>query len=252
MSSGIYDLGKGPVKKFELDTFKEEDAAAKKINLDDEFEADTGERPEREFVLGGFDFDYRGGYRRGEVAKKAEEMMAQAKARAEGIENEARERGYADGLEKGRKEAVNEVNSIMESLKSGIDSLMRTRKEFFEEAEKEMVDLVALVSSEIVLKKVEEDGEVIKNVIRKAVSEIHSQQKITVRVNSADFANVKNMADSLVSDIDAVEGVEFIEDPKVTQGGCIVETNIGVLDATVENRLKVIHRNLRQLLDKKE
>lgn len=257
MSKVIRDPAEGTFKKFELEAFKEkeEEAERKKLRVDREFKPDFSGARESNFVLGGFDFEYGGGYRRDEIVKKTSDevkaMLEDARARVSDIENEARERGYSEGLKKGKEEAINEVNSIMESLKKGIDSLMRTREEFFEKAEKEMVDLVALVSSEIVLREISRDNEIIEDVIRKAAGEIHSRQKIKIRINPADMENVKNMAEKLTKEVEAVEGVEFEPDRKISQGGCVIETNIGTLDATVENRLKTMHRSFRERLDNK-
>ncbi|MFQ5432072.1 MAG: FliH/SctL family protein [Nitrospinota bacterium] len=257
MSKVIHDPKTGTYKKFELGAFKEkeDEAERKKAQVDKEFKPDFEGEKDRDFVLGGFDFEYGGGYRRDEIAKKTsdeiEVMLAEARGRAKEIEDEAGKRGYEEGLKKGREDAAREVTSIVESMKKTIESLTDVRTEFFVRAEKEMVDLVTIVSAEIVLREIKEDEEIIAAVLRKAVEEIHIQQKIKVRVNPADLENVKNMEEKLLEEVDAIKGVEFTADRKITQGGCVIETNIGTLDATVENRLMAVHRSLREQLGKK-
>jgi len=257
LSKVIHDPKTGTYKKFKLTAFKEkeEEAELKKARVDKEFKPDFEGKKDRDFVLGGFDFEYGGGYRRDEIAKKTsdeiEVMLAEARGRAKGIEDEAKKRGYEEGLKKGREDAAREVTSIVESMKKTIESLTDTRTEFFGKAEKEMVDLVTMVSSEIVLREIREDEKIIADVLRKAVEEIHIQQKIKVRVNPADLENVKNMEEKLLEEVESITGVEFAADGKITQGGCVIETNIGTLDATLENRLTAVHRSLREQLGKK-
>jgi flagellar assembly protein FliH len=178
-------------------------------------------------------------------------MLAEAKGRVKEIEDAAEVRGYEEGLKKGREDAAREVSSIVESMKKSLESLTDIRTEFFAKAEKEMVDLVTMVSSEIVLREIKEDENIIADVLRKAVEEIHLQQKIKIRVNPADLENVRHIEEKLIDEVEAIKGVEFAADRKVTQGGCVIETNIGTLDATVENRLMAVHRNLREQLGKK-
>jgi len=257
LSKVIHDPKTGTYKKFELTAFKEkeEEAERTKAQVDREFKPDFEGKKDRDFVLGGFDFEYGGGYRRDEIAKKTsdeiEAMLAEAGARVKEMEDEAKNRGYEEGLKKGREDAAREVTSIVESMKKTIESLTDIRGEFFGKAEKEMIDLVAMVSSEIVLKEIREDEKIIADVLRKAVEEIHIQQKIKVRVNPADLENVKNMEEKLIREVEAIKGVEFAADRKITQGGCVIETNIGALDATVESRLMAVHRSLREQLGKK-
>lgn len=256
LSKIIHDPKAGTYKKFTLTPFKEkeEEAELKKARVDKEFKPDFEGKKDRDFVLGGFDFEYGGGYRRDEIAKKTSDeidaMLAEAKGRVKGIEDEAKIRGYEEGLKKGREDAAREVSSIVESMKESIESLMDTRQEFFGKAEKEMIDLVTMVSSEIVLREIKEDENVIADLVRKAVEEIHIQQKVKIRVNPADLENVRHIEEKLIEEVEAIKGVELVADRKVTRGGCVIETNIGTLDATVENRLMAIHRNLRGQLGK--
>ncbi len=257
MSKVIHDPESGTYKKFKLTAFKEkeEEAEQKKIRVNKEFKPDFEGKKDRDFVLGGFDFEYGGGYRRDEIAKKTsdeiEGMLAEARGRAKKIEDEAEKRGYGEGFKKGREDAAREVASIVESMKKTIESLTETRTEFFAKAEKEMVDLVTVVSSEIVLREIKKDENIIADVLRKAVEEIHIQQKIKVRVNPTDLENVRNMEEKLLEEVESIKGVEFAADRKITQGGCVIETNIGTLDATLENRLMAVHRSLREQLGKK-
>lgn len=257
LSKVIHNPKTGTYQKFNLAPFKdkEEDAEEKKVRAAKEFKPDFETQKDRDFVLGGFDFEYGGGYRQDEIAKKTsdeiEAMLADAKVRAKEIEDEAKISGYEEGLKKGREDAVREVSSIVESMKKSIESLNDIREEFFGKAEKEMVDLVTLVSSEIVLREIKEDENIISDLLRKAVEEIHIQQKITVHINPADLDNVRHIEEKLIEEVEAIKGVEFVSDKKVTQGGCVIETNVGTLDATVENRLMALHRNLREQLGKK-
>ena len=257
MSNIIHDPKTGTYKKYNMTAFKEieEEAESKKVRVDKEFKPDFEGKKDQDFVMGGFDFEYGGGYRRDEIAKKTsdeiEAMMAEAKARVNEIEDEAKKRGYEEGLTKGREDAAREVTSIVESMKKTIVSLTDIRNEFFGKAEKEMVDLVTMVSSELVMKEIREDEKIIADVLRKAVEAIHIQQKIKIRVNPVDLENVKNMEEKLIVEVEAIKGVEFEADKKISQGGCVIETNIGTLDATVENRLMAVHRSLREQLGKK-
>lgn len=242
----------GSFRLFELKPFKEEEEErlSRKVRAEKEFKPDFEGIREKEFVLGGFDFDYHGGYRRDEILKKTsdevEGLINQAKARVAEIEKEAREKGHKEGFEKGHAEGLVEVRSLMKTLDYVIEGLFDVRKEFYEKSEKEMVDIIILTASEIIRREVKEDRDVIKDVIRKAVEGIHSLQEITISLNPRDIESARELTPELMEKMETIKNVRFEENPSISEGGCLVETNVGKLDATVENRLMAIYKNLRQ------
>jgi len=252
LSKVVLNPDEGSFRKFELEVFGEKEAESrkKKEKLEKEFKHDYEGSREHEFVMGGFDFKYEGGYRRDEIMQKTtdevEAILADARNRVKEIEKEAEERGYQAGHEKGSEEGAKEVTSLMSTLKKTVESLKETRREFFAKSEKEMVDLVTLISSEIIQGEIKQNPEIIAGVIRKAVSGIHSKQAIKINVNPADLEIAMSLAEELIKKTEAIMDVKFEADEKIPRGGCIVETNIGTLDATVENMLMALHRGLRE------
>jgi len=241
--------------KLDFTSFTEEVQAAehKKRQLEEEFKPEYAKRDVGEFILGGFDFEYGGGYRRDEILKKtsdeADAMIASAKARVGEIERDGFEHGREEGRKQGRDESFAEVTSLMQALVEAVKELHAARNTYYQKAEREMVDLVALVASELVCKEIEKDPAIIGAVIRKAVGQLHAKQKIVVRLNPSDVEYAMKMRDTLIREVAAVENIEVKQDPAIRPGGCILETNIGTLDATVETRILNIHQTLREQLE---
>ncbi len=208
---------------------------------------------EEEFVLGGFDFEFRGGYRRDEILKKTSDeidaMLREAQARVEGIERDAYQKGHAEGLEQGKREGFTEATSLVTALRQGLKELEEARGLYYGKAEKEMIDLTMLIAAEIVRREIRQDPAIVLDVLRKAAAELESKQEITVRMNPRDIELAAGMREQLEREMTQVDHIEFKPDPAITPGGCIVETNIGMLDATVENRLLNIHKTLRAQME---
>lgn len=258
--SDINTSGAGGHKPFTFANFTEEAevaAAGRRKDATVEFRQDH-ERPETtgagEFVLGGFDFEFKGGYRRDEILKKTsdeiEAMLRDAHARVEGIERDAYQKGYREGNERGKLEGFAEASGLMNTLRDGLKQLEAARGVYYGKAEKEMLDLALLVAAEIVRREVAQDPAIVADVLRKAVAELETKQSIVVRLSPHDVALMGGMRESLQQEMEVVERIEFKADPAITPGGCILETNIGSLDATVENRLMNIHRALREQMGK--
>ncbi|MEE8483949.1 MAG: FliH/SctL family protein [Nitrospinota bacterium] len=250
MSKVIFEPEEGSYKSFSLETFSgaAEETEKKKKDIDKEFKPDRMGPKEREFVMGGFDFEYSGGYRKDEIMKKTtdeiENMLLQAKENAKQTEKDGFDKGYKEGHDKGSEDGLKEATSLMESLKEALNSLMNVRRSFYEKNEKEMVDLISRAVGEIVYRETFEGGDIIADIIRNAVKDLHAKQFIKIRLNPVDMEMAQKLEDELIKSIDEVEGVEMKEDPAVSPGGCIIESNIGELDATLETRLRAMHEKI--------
>lgn len=241
----------GTISEFELQTFTDAVDAkeGKKRDRVLEFKPQFETIREKEFVLGGFDFEYTHGYRADEIKKKTtdeiEKMIADAKEEVSGIEKEAHDKGHKKGHDKGRQDGFKEMELALKSFKDVTAELIEAREDFFHHAEKEMIDLLVIVASEIIGKEIKEDSTIITNVIRKSVKEITSKQRVVIRLNPIDLEIAQNVSDKLIKETENLEGVEFKTDESISEGGCVIETNIGDLDGTVESRLASIFRNLK-------
>ena len=259
MSDGIIREGADP-KPFTFASFTDEAEAAeagRRKSAAAEFKPDHKAAPtavDEDFVLGGFDFEFKGGYRRDEILKKTsdeiEEMVRQAHARVASIERDAYQKGFQEGMNTGRTEGFAEATVLMDTLRDGLKQLDAARGVYYAKAEKEMVDLSLLIAAEIVRREVAQDPGIVVEVLRKAVAELETRQNIVVRLSPKDMDLIGGMRESLQQEMETIERIEFRADQAITPGGCILETNIGSLDATVENRLMNIHRTLREQIGK--
>jgi flagellar biosynthesis/type III secretory pathway protein FliH len=247
--------------KFTLATFGEvaDAAEAKKKKSERVFKADHPEKADHpqkksaEFVLGGFDFEYGGGYRSDEIMKKtfdeADAIIADAKNKATGIERDAFHKGLVEGRQQGKAESSEEVSSLIGALKGSIAKLTGARDEFYTKSEHEMVDLVVLIASEIVVREIRQDKNIIADVIRKAVAELHTKQSVSIKLNKADMEIAQSIRQNLMDELESIENVDFTADNSITPGGCLIKTDIGMVDATVEGRLYDLHRTLKEHLE---
>lgn len=244
--------GAGDLKDFTLSSFTKEveEAQRQKREKESAFTPSYEKKGEAgEFVLGGFDFEYGGGYRRDEILKKtsdeAEKMLADARERVADIERDAFYKGFQEGQEKGRREGYGEAISLMSAFKAGLEDIHHARKQYYDKAEKEAIDLIVLITGEMVRHSVEGERAVAIDVFRKAVAELHGKQRIVARFNPQDMEFAQLTKEDLMREIGQIGQLEMKSDPEVSPGGCILETNIGQLDATVEKRLMSFHQKLR-------
>lgn len=162
--------------------------------------------------------------------RAATELLQSARERAERIREEAeqayRERyeaGYRDGIEAGKME---HAEKMMETVLASV--------EFIEKIEGTVVDVVNQSIRKIVGEM--DDEERIQKLVRTALNTVRGQQQVTVRVSPADEPAVSESLAAMTSS----SYVRVLPDVRLAQGGCVLESELGVVDATLETQLKAL------------
>ena len=173
------------------------------------------------------------------TVSSADEIVAAAEAEAARIREEAKaafeeekRRGYEKGLQEGKMEiAMQKLEQVDQSVA------------FMESVEGKMADIVmkALKSC------VEEigDREMVVNIVRKTMNAvIRTQRHVTLKVAPEMAHVVKERVAALRNDYPTVESFDVVEDPRLKGPSCVLETEAGVADASVETQLAAIEKSL--------
>lgn len=144
----------------------------------------------------------------------------------------ARAKGYAEGKEEG-----------MACLTEEILKAKKMRESFFETAEPEVIQLVMSIAEKVIAKLAEEHKEVVRAIVRQAL-ERSLGDRITVRIHPEDLKRLKDEDLQFKDMLDRTKQLHFKEDESIQKGGCVVETEIGTIDAQLETQLKAIRKAL--------
>ena len=80
---------------------------------------------------------------------------------------------------------------------------------------------------------------------KNAMAEITHASKARIRCNPADTEAAKRHLDEIRSAAASVREVEIVSDATIL-GGCAIETDGGLVDATFENKLVIFRNNVRE------
>ena len=175
------------------------------------------------------------------TARKAEEIIAAAEAEAARIREEAKtafedekKRGYDKGLQDGKMEiAMLKLEQVDQSVA------------FMESVEGKMADVVMKALKSCVMEI--GDKEMVLNIVRKTMrAVIRTQRHVTLKVAPEMTGVVKERLDVLRSDYPTVETFDVVEDQRLKGAACVLETEAGVADASVETQLAAIERSIKR------
>ena len=107
-----------------------------------------------------------------------------------------------------------------------------------------MLALTLDIARQVVKTEVQQNPEVIRQVISNAIRRVTDKENVRIRVSVADAPCVKEMRDDLLEVIDGLRHLEIIDDRRVGEGGCVIETNAGTIDAKIETQFGEVARAL--------
>jgi len=159
----------------------------------------------------------------------AEELAAQWRA--------VRQAGYQDGYRDGLVALESFKQSFASQMSAQIGMLVQSLGDQHDALERQMASCLAISATQLARQIVRSElslrPELVQAVAREATeSLLLSARHITLRVHPDDQALVAQGA----ADVLAARGARLIADPQIARGGCLVESDIGVLDATLQAR----------------
>lgn len=185
--------------------------------------------------------------------EEADRILFEARAQAEAIREEARQQGYAAGAALARQEVETELRTIWDrqtfaikgNIQAIIDSIIEAREELWRETEQEMVALVIEIARKVIKTEVKQNSDVIVEMIRHAMRRISDKDNIRIRVNPDDVGVVREHREDLMRILDGIRHLEIDDDRRIGQGGCVIETNAGTIDARVETQFEQVEEALK-------
>ena len=100
----------------------------------------------------------------------------------------------------------------------------------------------------------EGNNEAMLQILRDAVSLSQDEENITVRVSVGQFEFLEGLKKETGRELEFTKRIRFEPSPEVSDGGCIVETNYGEVDARIEQRIEqlwtVLSENIPKVKDR--
>jgi flagellar assembly protein FliH len=106
---------------------------------------------------------------------------------------------------------------------------------------------VLLIARKVIKVITENQRNVIISNVVQALRKVKGRGNIIIRVNMAD---VKLSTDHIKDFINMVEGaksIQVVEDSTVDQGGCIIETDFGEIDARISSQLAELETKILEI-----
>jgi flagellar assembly protein FliH len=159
------------------------------------------------------------------------------------------EAAFRQGREDALHEAREQLGHASDMLAQTLEEVSRLRGSLLQNSSNDMLRLVMSIVRQILHAETSVNPQVVIDTIGRALSMAVRSDYYHVRVNPADLEIVTDHKPLFLASINGLKNLSFQQDPDVARGGCLLESEIGDVDATIEGQLDQIHRSLLATLE---
>ena len=177
----------------------------------------------------------------GEPIHEHGRLLAEARVEAEGIRRAAQadaERLRREAVAEGRERGLSAVTELLASARA---LAQRARRE----ADEDLRRLAVRIAEKLLGRELELSPDAVTDVAAQALQQAGAARQLIVRAHPDDVEALERGKPRLIERARAQAQVSVRADASVERGGCIVESELGVVDARLSTQLDAIERALK-------
>jgi type III secretion protein L len=157
-----------------------------------------------------------------DVSKECEQLKAKAQAE-----------GYAEGYLKWTEE-IAKLEAEIKNVRA--------------ELEKLIIPVALKAAKKIVGREIELSEDTIVDIVSNSLKAVSQHKKITIYVNKKDLDPLEHSRPRLKDIFESLEVLSLRERSDIVRGGCVIETEGGIINAQLENQWSALERAFASLM----
>jgi len=169
-----------------------------------------------------------------------ERRSAEQRDRLTALEREAFAKGYEQGERAGLEAGGKRAEAMLRRVAQTLEDLATLRESLVRQTERQVVQLALVIARRIVQREVSLDEEFIAALTHVALDRLGHRAGATVRLHPEDYTVV--MAGRGEAWNGSEGPVTVVPDVSVSRGGCVVESELGFIDASLDAQFQEMAR----------
>lgn len=148
-----------------------------------------------------------------------------------------KEQGFQEGYAEGLSQWGEELSKFEQRLKEAVEDI-----------QKKMVSVALKAAKKIVAKEIELSPETVVEIVMSQLKSVAQHKRITIYVNQKDHEVLEKNKPRLKELFENIEAFSIRPREDVAIGGCIIETEIGIINAQLDHRWSVLEKAFENLM----
>ena len=156
--------------------------------------------------------------------------------------------GFEDGKQIGHQEGKGEIKQTVDHLRNITHELSEQRDHILSKADEIIVRLAISVARTILHHEVRIDPTLVKNIARESLKHVEDKKRVSIKVHPSDWETIKEFEGEMLSASHGVGDFVIREDAHVKPGGCIIESDSGIVDAQLDTQVAEVAFSLMEVI----
>lgn len=179
------------------------------------------------------------------IKQETSEYLEQANSEAERIKADAYEEGKSQGYQDGYQQGM----AAVDSMKAELDMRSARMEEEYQnriyEMEPGFVDALTDIYEHIFKVDLESYRNIVSQLLIDTIIETGENKNVIVHISRNDFSEITTKKTEILEETGMMENnLDFVMDATLSDSQCIIETENGVYDCSLETELKELKRKL--------
>lgn len=185
------------------------------------------------------------------ILKKADAqagvIIEKARKEAESMKIQGYAKGEKEGYEAGYEKGCMQVDDMKKKLQNEKKELEHQYQKKLDEMEPVLVDTLITVFENVFSIQFTEKKDFIMHLLQSAFSKIENSKEYLIRVSREDYPVVQERKEEIRGELPRSASVEFVEDLTLNKNQCLIETDGGLFDCSLDTQMDNLIRDLRML-----
>ncbi len=195
---------------------------------------------ETEATAGGFGSD-----RLAEIEATIQSRLLDAERKAQTLEEEAYRKGYAQGQKDGFEIGQKSMAIVRDNLEKLLYGLARFPEQLFEQYREWIINACLAISRHVVRQELAGNAQHLIQVVDSLLKQSEEGYSLTIHVNPHDFELLEKHLEFQQFLAGCGRTLHFKADPQLERGGCRLENDIQLLDASIEQQFALVENAIR-------
>ncbi len=182
-----------------------------------------------------------------EASRQAEQIVADAKDQIEKAGEQAMEQGYREGLNKAENETAARINELEKEYEDKKHTLEQEYIQLKNQIEPELVEVLMEVFSKVTMTVAEDNQDIILHLINGVLKNTEQSREFVIKVSLEDYPFLINNQGKLYCAMTKEVSIDIIEDSSLSRNQCIVETDGGVFNCSLDVELGNLIKKIKLL-----
>ncbi|WP_179156756.1 FliH/SctL family protein [Bacillus sp. EB106-08-02-XG196] len=161
---------------------------------------------------------------------------------------EEKRRGYEDGyqlgIEDGNLHAKEQYQFHLQKAADILEKAYHEKAAIIQEADPFVIELTMEIAKKVIQQELKTNPDALLHIIKQTLSSVYETDSISIGVAPEDFSFVQKQREQLLAMDNGQVEIKVFPDYSIQQGGCIIRTSSGSVDARIDVQLSEIKQVL--------